>query len=189
MAVADRLSPHTDSQRSKPKAPPGLIHIGWVAGAHGLKGALRIRCDSLDYGALESMARVYIEAAGEVQEYRVGTVTRLKPGHLKVTLEGIGDAQAADILRGGTVMVAVADLPRLGPGEFYYFQVIGCEVMLTDGRRLGVIEDVFATGANDVWVVRAEEAEVLVPVIKDIVKAMDLEACRVTIEPVPGLLE
>ena len=59
----------------------------------------------------------------------------------------------------------MADLPALKAGEFYYFRLAGAEVMLTDGRRLGMIEEVIATGANDVWVVRDGEREVLVPVI------------------------
>ncbi len=85
-------------------------------------------------------------------------------------------------------MVAAASLPPLKEGEFYYFQIAGAEVMLTDGRRLGTIEVIMSTGGHDVWEVRDGEHEVLVPVIADVVKAMDLEARRVTIEAVPGLL-
>jgi len=92
-------------------------------------------------------------------------------------------------LKGAVVMLALADLPPARPGEFYYYEAIGCEAFLTDGTRLGTIEEVFATGANDVWVVRDGQREVLVPVIDDVVKAMDLAARRVTIEPVPGLLD
>ena len=76
-------------------------------------------------------------------------------------------------------MVAAADLPPLGEGKFYYFQLAGAEVMLTDGRRLGTIEDIMSTGAHDVWVVRDGEREVLVPVIADVVKAIDLGRGRV----------
>ena len=84
---------------------------------------------------------------------------------------------------------AVVEKDPSGDGEFYYFQLAGAEVMLTDGRRLGTIEDIMSTGAHDVWVVRDGEREVLVPVISDVVKAMDLAARRVTIEAVPGLLD
>jgi len=58
------------------------------------------------------------------------------------------------------------------------------------GRTLGRIEDVFSTGANDVWVVRGDSSdEVLVPVIEDVVKSIDFEARVATIEAIPGLLE
>ena len=65
--------------------------------------------------------------------------------------------------------------------------VIGCEVFLTDGSRIGIIEEIIATGANDVFVVRGEGKEVLVPVIEDVVKEIDVAARRVVIEAVPGL--
>jgi 16S rRNA processing protein RimM len=86
-------------------------------------------------------------------------------------------------------MLANEDLPPAKPGEFYYYEAIGCSVFLLDGRSIGKIEEVFSNGAHDVWVVRDGEREVLVPVIENVVKAMDLAARRVTIEPVPGLLD
>jgi 16S rRNA processing protein RimM len=110
-------------------------------------------------------------------------------GTLRIALAGIGDGGTADALKGAVVTVAVADLPPAAPREYYYFQAIGCAVMTSDGRNLGTIEEIFATGANDVWVVRDGAREVLVPVIEDVVKSMDFAARRVTIEAVPGLLD
>jgi 16S rRNA processing protein RimM len=108
---------------------------------------------------------------------------------LKIELAGIADANAAEALKGGVVMVSRASLPPIQPSEFYYFQAIGCEVFLTDHTRLGTIAEVFSNGANDVLVVRGERREVLVPVIEDIVKSIDLDSRRVVIESVPGLIE
>jgi 16S rRNA processing protein RimM len=188
MATTDRPPPGADTRRLDPEAAR-VIGVGRVAGTHGLKGALRVRCDNSDSTVLQSVTRVFVEASSGVREYALAGVARLNRNHLKIALEGVNDVNAAEALRGGSVMVAVADLPQLRPGEFYYFQAIGCEVILTDGRRLGVIEEVFATGANEVWVVRRDGSEVLVPVIEDVVKAMDFQRRRVTIEPIPGLLD
>jgi 16S rRNA processing protein RimM len=108
---------------------------------------------------------------------------------LKIELAGIEDANAAEALKGGIVMVSRASLPPTKPQEFYYFQAIGCEVFLTDHTRLGIIAEVFSNGANDVMVVRGERHEILVPVIEDIVKLVDVASRRVVIESVPGLIE
>ena len=179
--------------RRRPFAGPtadGLLRIGYVAGSHGLHGALRVRTDDPGSTTLGTLGRLFVEtAAGGRREFKVLGSSALSAGNQRVMLEGIGDADAAEALRGGAVMVAAADLPPLKDGEFYYFQLAGAEVMLTDGRRLGTIEDIMSTGAHDVWVVRDGEREVLVPVISDVVKAMDLAARRVTIEAVPGLLD
>jgi 16S rRNA processing protein RimM len=148
-----------------------------------------VRTDDPASTTLSTLKRLFVEIADGRREFKVLDASALSAGNHRVMLEGIGDADAAEALRGGAVMVAAADLPPLGEGEFYYFQLAGAEVMLTDGRRLGTIEDIMSTGAHDVWVVREGEREVLVPVISDVVKAMDLAARRVTIEAVPGLLD
>jgi 16S rRNA processing protein RimM len=167
----------------------GLLRVGYIAGSHGLHGALRVRTDDPGSTTLAALKRLFVETAAGRREFKVLGSSALSAGNQRVILDGIGDADAAEALRGSAVMVVAADLPPLKEGEFYYFQLAGAEVMLTDGRRLGTIEDIMSTGAHDVWVVRDGEREVLVPVISDVVKAMDLGARRVTIEAVPGLLD
>jgi 16S rRNA processing protein RimM len=180
------------TERRRPLVGPtaeGLLRIGYVAESHGLQGALRVRTEDPGSTTIGTLKRMFVETAGGRREFKVLGSSALSVGNQRVMLEGIGDAEAAEALRGGAVMVAAADLPPLKEGEFYYFQLAGAEVMLTDGRRLGTIEDIMSTGAHDIWVVRDGEREVLVPVISDVVKTMDLAARRVTIEAVPGLLD
>ena len=166
-----------------------MLRVGRITGAHGLKGALRFRPDNPDSDMIAQVERVMLEIGGIVREYHVATVTRLNPATQRVTLVGVADANAAEALKGAIVMVANEDIPPARAGEFYYYEAIGCTVFLTDGSSIGKIEEVFSNGAHDVWVVRDGQREVLVPVIEDVVKAMDFAARRVTIEPVPGLLD
>ena len=166
-----------------------MLRVGRITGAHGLKGALRLRPDNPDSDTLEQVARVFLESAGEAREFRLTGMTRLNATTRRITLEGVADVSAAESLKGALVMLATEDVPAAKPGEFYYYEAIGCEVFLTDGSRIGTIEEIFSTGAHDIWVVRDSKREVLVPVIEDVVKAMDFAARRVTIEPIPGLLD
>ncbi len=166
-----------------------MLRVGRITGAHGLKGALRLRPDNPDSDTLEQVARVFLESAGQAREFRLTGMTRLNATTRRITLAGVADVNAAEALKGAIVMLAAEDVPAAKPGEFYYYEAIGCEVFLTDGSRLGTIEEIFSTGAHDIWVVRDGEREVLVPVIEDVVKAMDFAARRVTIEPIPGLLD
>jgi 16S rRNA processing protein RimM len=166
-----------------------LIRLGRIAGAHGLRGAVRLRLDNPASDALAHLSRITIELGGERREYRIAGVTRAGAGAMRVTLEGVADVDAAQALRGGVAMAAAEDMPALGPREFYYRDLIGCEVLTTDGRVLGAIAEVFSAGASDVLVVRDGKRELLVPAIEDVVKSMDLKERRVVIEPVPGLLD
>jgi len=166
-----------------------MLRVGRITGAHGLKGALRFRPDNPDSDTLEQVKRVFLECDGEQREFRLAGMTPLNATTRRITLDGIKDINAAEALKGAVVMLADEDVPPAKPGEFYYYEAIGCEVFLTDGSRLGAIQEIFSNGAQDIWVVRDGEREVLVPVIEDVVKAIDLPARRVTIEPIPGLLD
>ena len=166
-----------------------MLRVGCISGTHGLKGALRFRPDNPDSDTLAEVKRIFLERDGESREFRLTAIAPLNPTTRRITLEGIADINAAESLKGAVVMLATEDVPAPKPGEFYYYEAIGCEVFLTDGSRLGTIEEVFSNGAQDIWVVRDSEREVLVPVIDHVVKEMDLAGRRVTIEPVPGLLD
>jgi 16S rRNA processing protein RimM len=166
-----------------------MLRVGRISGAHGLKGAVRFRPDNPDSDILQQVKRVFLERSGESREFRVTGVAPLNATTDRITLEGVADIDTAESLRGAVVMLAAEDVPPAKPGEFYYYEAIGCEVFLSDGSRLGAIEEVFSNGAQDIWIVRDGEREVLIPVIENVVKAMDIPGRRVTIEPIPGLLD
>ncbi|MGH7933255.1 MAG: ribosome maturation factor RimM [Candidatus Binataceae bacterium] len=189
MAAVDRLPSGPNTKSTQPEALPALLRIGHLMGAHGLGGAMRLKPDDPTSITLEQVHRVFICHGDTTREYTLREVRRLGRNTVRLVLDGVNDTTAAQTLKGATVAVASGDLPPLRPGEFYHFQAIGAEVFTTDGRRLGCVEEVMATGANDVWVVRDGDTEVLVPVITDVVRTMDLEHRRITIEAVPGLLE
>ena len=168
---------------------PDLIRVGVITGAHGLKGALKFRPGDPGSTALDALARVYLEAAGETREYRLLSAERVSRNHLRIVLAGVTDIARAQALQGAAVLVAASDLAPLKPGEFYHFQAIGIEVRLVDGRPLGKIEEILPTGANNVWVVRGGGREVLIPAIGDVVKSIDFDARVATIDPIPGLLD
>jgi 16S rRNA processing protein RimM len=168
---------------------PELMRVGYVTGAHGLRGALRVRFDNPESVLLQRMQQVTLVRDGKSVEYEVTSAQSAGQGAFKISLEGINGVDNAAALRGAIVMVAAAALPPTTPSEFYYFQAIGCEIVTTTGLPVGIIEGVFSNGANDVWVVRGRSAEHLVPVIEDVVKRIDLASRRVVIEAVPGLLD
>jgi 16S rRNA processing protein RimM len=165
------------------------MRIGRVVAVHGLKGAVRVRLDNPESNALDELERVWLEIDGVPNEYRIADVSAAGHSGLKVTFEGVSTIEQAEELKGATILASSDELPAPSESEFYYHEIIGCSVVTTDGRELGSIAEVFATGANDVFVVRGEASEVLIPAIEDVVKSIDLDARRVIIDPIPGLLD
>lgn len=153
---------------------------------------MRYRPDYPDSDSIESLARIFLADSDEgidAHQYRIAQNAPHTRGSVRLMLEGIIDVSGAEALIGKTVFADESDLPPLEENEFYYRDVIGCEVFLTDNTRVGIVEDIIVTGANDVFVVRGGGKEVLVPVIEDVVKELDPAAKRIVIDPMPGLLD
>ena len=79
------------------------------------------------------------------------------------------------------------DLPPLPDGRYYRYQLLGMDVVGQDGAALGHIEDVIETGANDVFVVRDEVGDLLLPAIDEVVKEIDVAGRRMVVEVIAGL--
>jgi 16S rRNA processing protein RimM len=73
-------------------------------------------------------------------------------------------------------------LPPTDPNEFYWYQLIGLEVVNSEGERLGILEEIIETGSNDVYVVRRGEEEILIPAIEDVVREVDLQRRLMTVD-------
>lgn len=163
--------------------------MGEIVGAHALRGWLRVRAYQPPAPSLVVGHGVLLEQGGRLREFAIEYATPHGRGLVLLALAGIGDRTAAEALIGARVLVHATDLPPPAPDEFYYHEVVGFRVETTSGDPLGTVAETFATGLNDVWVVREEGREHLIPVIADVVRTIDRGARRIVIEPLPGLLE
>jgi 16S rRNA processing protein RimM len=163
--------------------PDGYVAVGRVLGAWGKAGDVRIEPLAPD-SAFAKGKRVRIsDNQYAVERFApAGKLARLK-------LSGVSFRDQAAALRGRFLLVAEADLDPPPEGEFYRYQLIGLRVVSSKSEEIGEITDVLTTAANDVFVVRGPQREVLVPAIEDIVQSVDVEGGVVTIEVVPGLLD
>jgi 16S rRNA processing protein RimM len=108
---------------------------------------------------------------------------------LLLLLADVRDRDAAEALRGQLVQIAREDAVPLEAGQFYEHQIIGLSVVTTEGKSLGQVVEVLATGANDVYVVQGHLGEILLPARVEVVREIDLDAGTMTVALLPGLLE
>lgn len=158
-----------------------------VVKAHGLRGEVSvIPLTDLPF-ALPAGLRLWIvppPAGG--REVAVESVRPGPKGPL-LKLSGINDVSTAQTLSGRQLLALAEDLPA--DWQLQEPDPVGLEVRLEDGERLGEVSDVISTGANDVWVVRGQTSQVLLPVIPDVVVRIDYEARCVVVRLLPGLLD
>ncbi|HCJ4363354.1 TPA: ribosome maturation factor RimM, partial [Listeria innocua] len=104
--------------------------------------------------------------------------------------EGLTGIHQVERMKEGVLKIKEAQLTDLEENEFYFHEIIGCTVVTTDGEELGEITEILTPGANDVWVVKgADKKEKLIPYIADVVKDINTNDKKITIEVMEGLLD
>ena len=169
------------------------VEIGCVTGAHGLRGEVRVRWFGDGPDTLLALERVSLgSGAGdpEPQTFQVVRAGSGRAGEVRLALEGIEDRDSAAALRGRIVLVDAADLEPLGDDDFYWHELIGCQVETTEGEVIGVVRELWDSGRHDLIVVNGgPRGQVLIPTAREIMVSVDREAARIVIEAIPGLID
>ena len=152
-------------------APGDLLNAGRVGRPHGLDGSFHVtrpRAVLLPLGG-----RVTIGDHEHEIVRRSGTDDRPI-----LRLHGIDDREGAETLRSRDLMVARTAAPTLEPGEYWAEDLAGCRVVTAAGRALGVVEGLRALPSCEVL----EVGELLVPMVGDAVRAVDLDGRRIVVD-------
>ncbi|MDC1122369.1 ribosome maturation factor RimM [Nitrospinaceae bacterium] len=160
------------------------IPVGRVTRTHGLKGELKFFPADQDYLVVQKDQQIRL---GETT-FKIKSVRGVKSPFI-VKFEGVDSIEAAQSLSGQEVLVAKEDFESLPEGEYYRFEIEGLKAFDDTGKYYGVIEEIIATGSNDVYVVHGDGKEWLVPMIDSVVQNIDLEEGKLIFHCVEGLFE
>ncbi|HEV3473977.1 MAG TPA: ribosome maturation factor RimM [Actinomycetota bacterium] len=163
-----------------------LLAVGRIARAHGIRG------------------EVAVQPLTEVQaRFEPGSVLRLEDGRtvrvaasrghghrVLVKFDEVADRTEAEALRGAVLLVPQEAAPPIEDGDrFWVHQVVGLRVVTEAGDDLGPVRDVLSAPGNDVWVIDAEDGELLIPAVREVIVDVNLAAGTVTVRDLPGLRE
>jgi len=175
--VPERQPPPSDAQHTD-----GFVAIGFVRGARGIRGELKVDPLTDFPDRFRRGATVWIEG----RAYKVRLSRQLAPS-LLLQLEGVNTRIGAAALGGRYLEVPEEELAELEEGEYYRFEIVGLDVVDSAGAPLGRVEQVLETGANDVYVVRNDEGDLLLPAIDTVVKKIDVAGGLIVVELIEGL--
>jgi 16S rRNA processing protein RimM len=177
-------SGEADRRTRQPRESRGRVAVGRINATWGLRGHVKVTPLTSNPRRIQPGAVLLVR--GEPREV---LDVRYPKGFPCVVFEGYEDATAANALRGTLIEIEDAELPALDAGEYYVHDLVGLEVVTTDGERLGRLAEVLRTGANDVYIVRRKgERDLLLPAIGDVIAEVDLEGGRMVVQLLPGLL-
>jgi len=155
---------------------------------HGLRGEVSVRLETDFPERFERLGDVYLVQSGRVEAARITGRRPHKEG-LLLTIHGIGDLEAAEGLRGAEIAVSRDAAVPLEEGAFYVFEVLGLRVRTEEGRLLGTVAEVMRAPANDVYVVRGDAGEILLPATREVVRRIDPASGEMVVALLPGMEE
>ena len=158
------------------------ILVGAIAGAHGVRGEVKIKSFTADPKAIGRYGALSDEAGTRRFEL---TVTGSAKGSVVARIAGIGDRDRAEALKGMRLYVARDALPPPdGPEEFYVADLVGLAAVRPDGTPLGRVAAVDNYGAGDVVeIALAEGGSRVLPFTRQVVPVIDIAGGRLVVDP------
>lgn len=167
------------------------LKVGKIVNTHSLKGEVKV-ISSTDFEEerFKKGSKLLITRGNQLIREVIVESYRNHKNFLLVKFEGIDSVEEAEKLKNLQIKIDSDEVGELEENEFYFHEIIGCQVFDENDRNLGEIIDILAPGANDVWVIKGEKGkEILIPYIEDVVKQIDIINKKVNIEVMEGLID
>ncbi len=170
-----------------PTDPATPVLVGIVARAHGLRGEVVID-PTTDTPDRFGPGRVFAAGlpSGDARTLKIATSRPFQARWL-VRFEGVENRTDAEALHSAELTIRFDQVAPLPEGRYYRFELVGLTARTPEGLVLGRVEEVFATGSNDVLVVRGEHGEILIPLLDTVLRSIDAVGGIIVLAPPPGL--
>ena len=151
-----------------------LIALGQIARPRGLSGELVIWPYQPDSRSFRRGLPVILQTGDESLETKIEFV-RPAGKRLGMKFEKIDDRDTAAHFAGGELKCRLAELPKRKKGEFFVFDLVGLDVKDDDGNVVGKVKEIMSLPANDAIVIEYEDADIMIPMIKNAIETISLD--------------
>ena len=167
--------------QKKSSARAGEISLGWVVGVFGTSGEVRLHLHNRESTLLSDGFEVtLVDPEGDRRSARVSSRSGAG-GRVLGRIEDVSDREGARAAMGTELVLLRTALPKPEAGEYYHVDLIGLDVCVEGGARVGTLQEIQAANPVDVWVVEAEDGPHFVPAVEERIVAVDLELGRVVV--------
>lgn len=161
--------------------------VGKIVNTQGLKGEVRVYPFTDDINRFDELDVFYLGKDFSTK-WKVERV-RYKGNLVIMKIKDIDSIEKAERLRDKFIYVSREDSRDLEEEEYFIADMIGLEVFTLDGEKVGVLSDVLQYAANDVYVIKGEEKEYLIPAIMKFVPTIDMNERKMIIDPIKGMID
>ena len=164
------------------------LQVGVITATHGLKGEVKVFPTTDDPNRFRRLKEVILNTGREERVLEIEGVKFFKQMVI-LKFKGLDDIGDVEKFRRGTLSVTRENAVKLKQNEYFIADLIGMRMENEDGSELGTLQDVIATGANDVYDVRLSDGrQVLIPAIRECILSVDVEEGRMRVHLLDGLL-
>ncbi|TSI11431.1 ribosome maturation factor RimM [Lysinibacillus sp. BW-2-10] len=169
------------------------FNVGRIVNTHGIRGEVRV-LSSTDFEEVRFAKGSKLAVFKKDDKKPIWVVVENARRHknfILLTFEGYNNINLVEPFKEGLLKVTKDQLEEdeLQENEFYYYEIIGCEVFSEEGESIGTVTEILETGANDVWEVKASNGKKhYIPYIEDVVKDINVEDKKIIIHVMEGLL-
>lgn len=165
------------------------FEVGQIVNTFGVKGMVKVKPFTDDISRFEELKEVYICQKENKQKVTIEKVSYHK-NMVLLKIKGIEDMTAAEKVKGLYLEIDRKQAKKLPKDTYFIADLLGLEVYSDEGEMLGIVDDIFPTGSNDVYVVKNELGkQILLPSIPEVLKDIDLEKGKITVHLLKGLRE
>lgn len=166
-------------------------NVGKIVNTHGIKGEVRV-LSTTDFPEerFKIGSKLYLYQENQKPQLLIVASQRQHKNFYLLSFEGYPTIESVEAFKGATLKIREDQLTELPENEYYVHEIVGLDVFDDTGRELGKVKEVLSPGANDVWVIgRANQKDLLLPYIEEVVLQVDLEAGKVIVHLLEGLEE
>ncbi|MFL8887331.1 ribosome maturation factor RimM [Helcococcus kunzii] len=158
------------------------IKVGTIINTHGIKGELKVERTGIE--EFDRVTKYYIE--GYEDEFEIKS-SKIHKGNYIILLDGYNNINDVLKFKGKSIYISSDDLIDLEDDEFYIKDLIGIEVIDNNDKEVGKVVDVLEYDVNDVYVVKSDTKEMLIPAVAEFILDIDLENNKMKVKLIEGM--
>ena len=164
------------------------LEIGQIVNTFGIKGFVKVNPWVNDITRFDDLTKVYIKIRKEQREFEIEEVKYHK-NQVLLKFKGIDTVEMANTYRNAILEIDRKDAIPLKKGQYFIADLLESEVYSDEGEKLGILDDIYNTGSNDIYVVKNELGKsILLPGIPDVIKEVDVENKKIIVHLLKGLV-
>ena len=163
------------------------LEIGQIVNTFGIKGMVKVKPFTDDIKIFDRLKNIYLKNK-EMMQYEIEEIKYHK-NMVLIKLKGIDSIEQANALRETFIVIDREDEEPLEEGTYYIVDLLGLEVYTYEENFLGILDDIYNTGSNDIYVIKDEQGkEILLPGIDEVIKEINIEDKKIIVHLIPGLI-